>query len=203
LNPNRRSYFHKRGFVDDTIDDELWGWHGKRYVVPVWDWEPQNSACIGVRLRKADDLDDGLAPKYIGLTGFNVPTVYGKVSCKGKDMALAFAGEFDCARAIQDGFAACSMVNGANAFHRFPEDWPNVWFPDTQYLVVVFDKKEEVLAGRLAEVWGCVKGTATGRVFHWSPGVVGKDYCEFRDDGGTAAEFKQMIVSQLEAVYSW
>jgi hypothetical protein len=68
-------------------------------------------------------------------------------------------------------------------------------------LVVVFDKKEEVLAGRLAGVWGCYKGTATARVFHWPPTVVGKDYCEFRDNGGTASEFKKMVISQLEAVY--
>ena len=63
---------------------------------------------------------------------------------------------------------------------------------------MVFDKKEEPYAGKLAMNWSKIKGPRTARVLIWPPTVDAKDYNSFRDNGGTVEQFKQLIVSQLE-----
>ena len=185
-----RAYYHGRGFTDATIDSEMWGWTGKRYSLPVWSGKPGESPCWGVRLRKGLDSDPG--PKYMGVAGHNRPTVWGRYHCQGHYTVFAWAGEFDAAYAVQDGLPSFSVVNGVNALAKFPSDWPNLWFPDTTRLVVVFDKKEEVDGGRLARAWNKVKGTMMARVFHWPPQFDGKDYCDWRERNGSA-RFHNML----------
>lgn len=191
----RREWFHGRGFTDKTIDTELFGWNGERYVIPVWEGEPGKSLCLGVRLRRST----GGGPKYIGLEGHNQPTVWGRWHCKGKKLILAFAGELDAARAVQDGFPSFSVVNGIKSIARFPDNWPSLWFPDSLYVVVVFDKNEEVDGAFLARAWNGVKGSMTGRVFHWPPDIPAKDYCEFRDIGNTSDDFLKLMNDQVNA----
>ncbi len=172
-----REYFWNRGFFDNIIDREMWGWDGHRVCIPVWEGEPQNSDCVGVRKRLVDDSDE---PKYIGLKGTNDPTVWGRWYCQDGEIALAFAGEFDAARAVQDKFSAFSVVNGVNSIMAFPDNWPELWFPNTRSLLIIFDRTEEVLAGRMAQMWNNSKaGFLSARIYHW----VGQctDYCEFRD----------------------
>jgi hypothetical protein len=193
----RRFYYHQRGFTDEFIDAEKWGWDGKRYIIPVWEGEPANSECLGVRRRSAPDLEMDNESKYIGLKDHNQPTVWGRWHCRNDNLILAFAGELDAARAVQDGFAAFSMVNGCMAFRRFPTGWPNSWFPNAEFLLVMFDKKEEASAGKLALVWRKEKGSRSARVLLWPPHIKAKDYNAFRDNGGTVEEFKQIILAQL------
>ncbi len=194
----RRYWFHSRGFTDAIIDREMFGWDGQRYVIPVWEGEPGKSTCLGVRLRKSE-LGNPEAPKYIGLGNHNPPTVWGRWHCKGHNLVFGFAGELDAARAVQDGFPAFSVVNGVNAVSRFPDDWPNKWFPDTKYLIVTFDKKEEASGAMLARSWNKVKGTMLARVFHWPPAFNVKDYCEWRDAGYTSESFKEFVATQIIA----
>ena len=191
---DRRKYFHERGFTDDLINFEKFGWDGQRYIIPVWEGEPGNSVCLGVRRRRADSAE---GPKYLGLKGHNAPTVWGRWHCRGSNLILSFAGELDAARAVQDGFPAFSVVNGINALSRFPESWPDLWFPDSTFCLAIWDKKEEVEAGCLAEAWSRCKGSLTGRVIHFPPEFSGKDYCEFRDQGYTAKDFHDLIMRQL------
>ena len=174
---NHRAYFKNRGFTDDFIDREMWGWDGSRYTLPVWEGEPSNSEILGVRRRKPDDQT---GEKYIGLKDMNPPTVWGRWYCRNAKNVLAFAGEFDAALANQDNIPAFSIVNGINAVDDFPEDWAQLWFPKSQNMIAVFDKKEESFAGRLCQHWNKVKGSMTARVFHWSPNLSYKDYSEFR-----------------------
>ncbi|MBU2072750.1 MAG: hypothetical protein KKA68_21155 [Gammaproteobacteria bacterium] len=195
----RRKWFHGRGFEDAMIDREMFGWDGIRYVIPVWDDEPSNSNCLGVRLRKSELDTDAKSPKYRGFKDHNAPVVWGKYYCKGRNLILGFAGELDAARAVQDGFAAFSVVNGVNAMERFPENWPDLWFPDSKYLIVVFDKKEEFLGGRLAKDWNKKKGSMMGRVVHWPPQISAKDYNEFRDSGKSSQEFWDLLSIQVNA----
>ncbi len=197
----RREWFRLRGFTDAFIDRELWGWDGQRYVIPVWEGEPGFSTCLGVRLRLAPDLG-AEGPKYKGLGGHNPATVWGRWYCRNDNVLLAFAGELDAARAVQDGFPAFSMVNGSKAFHHFPSAWPAQWFPNAEFLIVVFDRKEERDAGELAMQWNKVKGSLTARLFQWLPGMPGKDYCEYRDAGNSADDFRRALVSQLQGIYS-
>lgn len=196
----RRFYFQDRGFSDETIDRELWGWNGHRYTIPVWEGKPAGSSCIGVR-RRASELCGKVEPKYLGISGANKPTVWGRWHCRNADLVFAFAGELDAARAVQDGLAAFSLVNGVSAFLQFPEDWPNLWFPNTGTLVGVFDKVEEVMAGRLASVWNKAKGSMTARVFHWPPSDFGKDYCDWRDSGRTSEKFVEILLAQTRAIF--
>lgn len=173
----KRDYFRSRGFEDWFIDQELWGWDGDRYVLPVWEGEPGNSQCLGVRRRT---LDENLF-KYIGLNGYNQATVWGRYYCQSSKKALALAGEFDSARAVCDKFPAFSLVNGCQSFLAFPKDWPNLWFPNVEELVVVFDQGEEIWASRFAGAWNDCKGLLKAKVFRWPFNIKAKDYCQFRE----------------------
>lgn len=190
---DRRRYFHKRGFTDVTINRELWGWDGERYTLPVWEGEPGKSRCLGTRLR-ASDLSTG--PKYKGLSGANSAQVWGRWYCRNEVIVFAFAGEFDAARAVQDGLAAFSVVNGCRAWNRFPENWPDTWFPDTRYLICIFDEGEETAAAGMASKWADVKGIRSARVVTWWEGE-GKDYCDRRDNGMSVSEFIKYSITQL------
>lgn len=187
-----REWFYNRGFLDPIIDREMWGWDGSRYTIPVWEGEPGNSNCLGVRKRKPNPLDS--EAKYIGLKNMNQPTVWGRWYCQ-QNLCLAFAGELDAARAIQDGFAAFSLVNGVNSLSRFPETWVEDWFPKPSFLIAVFDRDEEPYAGRLCSQWNKTKGFMTGKVFFWPPKFNIKDYCEFRERF-TIDEFKNLLSGQ-------
>ncbi len=191
---NRRDYYHSRGFKDDMIDREWWGWDGSRYVVPVWENEPVKSNCLGVRLR-ASELSKG--PKYIGMDGHNQPALWGRHYCQNSTSILCFAGELDSARAVQDGLPAISIVNGIMSVLKLEDGWPNKWFPNAKYLMVFFDKKEEVQAARLAQVWNKYKGFMTGRVFHYPPWFDGKDFNDWRDFGYSAQNFMDLVTLQL------
>ena len=171
----KRSYFHSRLFTDETINRELWGWDGENFIIPVWEGEPGQSQIVGVRRRSSKE-----GPKYTGIKGINTPTVWGRWYCRGQREIFAFAGEFDAALANQDGYPAFSMVNGMSAFKAFPDEWPELWFPEAKRLTVVFDKKEEPIAGQLAHSWNKVKGTMSAKVFHWPPHVNAKDYNDYR-----------------------
>lgn len=189
----RRDYYYSRGFSDDFINTELWGWDGDRYTLPVWEGEPGNSACLGVR-RRVSVENEAHQLKYIGLKDHNQPTVWGRWYCREAKTALAFAGEFDAARAVCDQFPSFSLVNGVSSFEAFPQDWPHLWFPTVENIIVVFDIKEEVWAGRFAAAWNKAKGMMKAQVFHW-PYVLGvKDYCKFREN---YSHFKMLVFEQL------
>lgn len=192
LSEQHREYFYNRGFSNQTIEQELFGFDGTRLCIPVWDWEPQYSNCLGVRKRK---IDNGEGPKYVGLRHMNGACVYGKYSCLGRKTVLAFAGELDARLAIQDGFGAFSLVNGVGSFTRFPDHWQHDWFPDTSELIVIFDVKEESAAGKFAGEWNKVKGFMKARIFHWKPSLNVKDYNEFRLHH-TVNDFKHLLEKQ-------
>lgn len=186
-----RSYFHSRGFTDKTIDQEMFGWDGQRYVIPVWEGEPGNSSCLGVRKRKAN----GQGPKYIGLKGSNHPTVWGRWHCRDQRLVFAFAGELDACLAVQDKFPSFSIVGGIQSIEQFPDTWPQLWFPGCFECIVIFDRKEESFGGRLASAWNRVKGFGSATVFHWDPNLDIKDYCEFRQKY-PIEKFKENLYSQ-------
>jgi hypothetical protein len=118
------------------------------------------------------------------LTGFNEPNIWGRFYCQDEKTILAFAGELDAARAIQDGFPAFSLVNGIRAADYLKDNepnWPELYFPKSKNLIVIFDKKEERFGGNFARQWNKIKGSMTAKVFQWSPDYKSKDYCDFRD----------------------
>ena len=191
---SKMDYFQKRGFTENTINTQMLGYDGERMVIPVWEGQPQYSECLGVRLRKLN----GEGPKYRGLKNHNTPTVYNRYYCVGKKTILGFAGELDSLRAVQDGFPAFSLVNGMNSFNQFPGDWPELWFSGVENLIVIFDRKEEHVASKVARSWNKIKGARTATVFQW-PILEGgpKDYCDFRDKGFETAYLRELIYDQI------
>jgi hypothetical protein len=192
-----RHWFHQRGFSDTMIDQEKFGWDPRRerYTIPVWLDKPGESTVLGVRLRRSVGHDK--EAKYIGLADHNPPTIWGRYYSRGESIVLCFAGELDAARAVQDGLPAVSVVNGIQAFHRFPSDWPNLWFPDTHSLLVCFDRGEEQVAGQFAATWSARKGHMSARIIRWPPNIKGKDYNEARDAGMTVEQFKALLLLQM------
>jgi hypothetical protein len=174
---DKQRWFEKRGFHKEFIDKELWGFDGSRYTIPIWEGKPGNSNCLGVRLRKQTGHN---GPKYIGLKDHNQNTVWGRHYCN-YDTVLAFAGELDAARAVQDGLPAFSVVNGMYAFTRFPNNWANDWFPKVKNLIIAYDKNETAVASKLAVNWNKQKGSFSAKIFQWSPDLGVDDYCDFRD----------------------
>lgn len=173
-----RQYFYSRGFTDEFIDRELWGWTGKRYTLPVWEGEPSNSDILGVRQRKPDNQKEGSA-KYVGLKGYNTSgVIWGKWHCRNSKTIVATAGEFDAAMFVQLGIPAISIVNGINSVVMLPNEWPN-WFENSNYLISVFDRKEESFGGQLCSQWNKIKGPMKGKIFSWPINISCKDFCEF------------------------
>ena len=201
---NKRDYFYSRGFEDDIVNKEQWGWTGQRYTIPIWEDEPGNSKCLAVKGRLPDDKE-GL--RYKSLITPNGALLWGLYHCQSNDTILIFAGEFDAAKAVQDGFPACSLVDGVNSFSKLPENWPNMLFPTTKNMIVVFDKREENVAGRLASIWNENKGIMTSKVFIWpfrfNVKIAGKvffmkDYCQFRQHFA-----KENFIEELKKQKLW
>lgn len=175
---NKRQWFYSRGFKDRIIDAEFWGWDGMSYILPIWEGEPRNSFCLAVKRRFLDKSK----PKYVKY-GDKRPAIWGKWYAQGVPEILVFAGELDAARAIQDGYPAFSLVDGARGFNSLKANWPDSLFPDAKNLTIIFDKKEECLAGQLATIWERIKGKFTARIIHYPIDFNGKDYCDWRDNG--------------------
>ena len=175
---DKEKFFINRGFTQETIYREFWGFDGNnRVTIPIWDWEPGRSDIIGVRKRLITDVNE---PKYIGYKNFNSVCLWGKWYCQNSQTIFAFAGELDAALAVQDGLPSFSVVNGINSIYSLPDGWPNVWFPKADNLIVIFDKKEESNAGQLAAIWNSSKTAMSAKVFHWPFDSSYKDYGEFR-----------------------
>lgn len=186
----QRYRFYDRGFRDSIINRELWGYDGFNLVIPIWELEPGNSNVVCVKLRP---IDRGNGPKYIR-QGYYGPYFWGLWYVEYAPTIIAFAGELDAARAVQDGLPAFSVLNGAGSYSEFDSNWPNVWFPNAQKLIVVFDRKEEVAAAKMAQSWSEAKGAFTGSIYHWIDFQTiddkpGKDYCNWRDAQRSVDEF--------------
>jgi len=181
-----REYFHSRLFSDETIDRELWGWTGDRYVVPVWQ---SPGKCVSVRLR-AGSKD--MKPKYIGLKGHNPRVLYNLWNVQQyykswpenlPKTIFIFFGEFDAALSFQDGHPSISPTNGQNAWD---EGWDDLL---KEYNIIIVPDKGEELRG--FQVASRFPGKAS--VIQWQEGDY-NDYNSFRQKGGTAEEFMCEIV---------
>ena len=151
----RRTYYHNRGFADVTVDRELWGWDGRRFVVTIWEGKPQASKLLAVKLRRddvgekqrladngltGDQLDNALRliPRYL-LRGSYQPILYNKWAVENKEDVWIFFGEFDAALAYQLGLNACSPVHGANSWQQ---SWSDTTLRFARKVFVVPDRCE-------------------------------------------------------------
>ena len=184
---SHRSFFRGRLFTDETIDRELWGWDGNRYVVTVWDGQP-GKKCVSVRRRASKESSS----KYIGLDGYNPRVLYGKWHVSNyyqsipqglPKVAYIFFGEFDAALATQDGYPSVSPTNGQNAWL---EEWDS--FFDEFSVIVVPDKGEEYRGYQLASRF---PGRAS--VIKWPDGDF-SDYNSFRLAGAAPEDFLCNVV---------
>jgi len=189
LRDEHREYFHSRLFKDETIDREGWGWSGTRFSIPVWAGRPQESECLGIRLRKKDG--DG-GPKYIGIRGSNDTALYNSWSLYGEKGAFVHFGEFDSQLCCQDGLPSVSPVNGCGS-------WDTSWnehFVDKEGIIIIPDVGEEKFGHRLADILG----TTRCRVLNLSNGWPGKDYNEGRMNGAKPKDLLNLLVDQYSQV---
>lgn len=176
---DRRAYFHGRGFTDATVDEQLFGWSGHRFVVPVWEGKPQESAVVQVRLRKAPG-DESSAPKYLNLTGFPGPYLYNSWALEGQEAAVIFFGEFDAALAYQHGLPAASPTNGMLCWN---EEWTRRFLRDKGSVKIVPDRGEEERGWRLrAEI------DARATVVEYPDDFEGKDFTDWILSGRLAQD---------------
>lgn len=179
----RDIWFRERGFSLETIKNEGMGWSGDRYVIPVWHDKPWVSQCIGVRLRASELLSKD-AFKYIGKKDHNKPCMYNRHTVKHSEYMFVFAGELDAKLCSQDSLPAVSLVNGMTSFNAFPKNWAYLWFPSVKYILIVFDRKEAHIGGKLAAEWERQKGRNTAYIIHWPIDTISKfgynDYNEFK-----------------------
>ena len=165
----KRTYFHNRGFANNTIDRELFGWTGNRYVIPLWLGIPQESEAAAVKLRRDDelelnklkndnpDLDEEqlqrelrLIPRYV-LKGSYEPILYNAHVVEGKAEIWIFFGEFDAALASQLGLPSCSPVHGASSW---ASNWGGTYLRGAQRINIFPDKGEEDQGYRVKAMLG-------------------------------------------------
>ena len=150
----KRTYFHNRGFTNNTIDRELFGYNGNRYVIPLWEGIPQESKLVALKLRRDDELeidhlqisDDEalqdalkLIPRYI-LKGSYAPILYNSHVVENETEVWIFFGEFDAALASQLGLPACSPVHGASSWSS---NWGRTHLRYAQRINIFPDRGEE------------------------------------------------------------
>lgn len=181
-----RQYFQSRLFTDETIDREMWGWTGDRYVVTVWD-SPRK--CVSVRLRASKP---DMKPKYIGLADHNPRVLYNLWNVKEyyktwpenlPKTVFIFFGEYDAALSFQDGQPSISPTNGQNTWD---DDWDTLLAGYN--IIIVPDRGEELRGFQVASRF---PGRAS--VIQW-PEADYNDYNSFRLAGGTAEDFMCNIV---------
>lgn len=193
---DHRKFFHSRLFTDETIDREMWGWDGRRYVVTVWDGPP-GKRCVSVRRRASKDGDT----KYIGLDGHNPRVLYNMWHVENYYHSLpqgmprivyVYFGEFDAALSTQDGFPAVSPTNGQNAWL---DEWDS-FFKDYS-VIIVPDKGEEYRGFQLAS-----RFPDRASVVQWPAGDY-NDYNSFRLAGGTPEDFLcEVVGSAIQPSYA-
>jgi len=194
----RRAYFHSRGFTDETIDREMWGWDGRRYMIPVWDGVPGESKVHQVARRRCDEVemkllreaDEQLMPaKYLNVRGYAGNHLYGKWSLKGP-VLYVFFGLLTAAMAIQDGLPACSPSNGVGSWQ---DEWSKHFQEADEVWVLQDNTPGERDATHLvaASIGGHAKVVVT-------PGE--GDYNDYKMNGGTVEGFLKLCAKRKKGM---
>jgi len=175
-----RSYFHSRGFSDETIDRELLGFDGDRYTIPVWRGVPQESACVQVARRKRPSTE---GVKYLNIRGHGKTSLYGRWSLEGKELFVCF-GLLTCLAMIQDGLPAASPSNGVVSWR--PEFSAHFQRADKVYVIQDGTESERDPTHKVAASIG---GHAKVVVTPWDY----VDYADLRTGGRSAGEFLEYV----------
>lgn len=184
---DEESWFIQRGFTEETIESEKWGYDPSmmRYVITVWDGAPSASNVVQVRLRKSAQCDSDL--KYIGMAGHNYAELYNRHILTNTNWACMFFGELDARLATQYGFPSVSPTNGKGTFRI---EWLS-YFDKIEKLYIIPDANEEVDAYKLSRYFS---GRAVVRTL--PPKVKGspvKDFNDFILHGGTSEQFDDVL----------
>jgi len=119
LNVEALAYFESRGFTEEFVRANYWGWTGASIVLPVWDGLPGKSLLVGLRFRNIHDPEIG----YYGVSEHNYPVLFGRwvvhYACEHTEevpQIYVFFGELDSALALQFGIPAVSPTAGCRSF---------------------------------------------------------------------------------------
>ena len=192
---NRRSYFKRRGFSDETIDTELLGWTGNRYSIPTWEKEPQKSKLLGMTMRIDPSTESYMKQngqdysKMIGFKDFNPPTLFLQRCLQPGKGVVIFFGVLDALLALQEGILAVSPTAGAGGFQP---NFVDTFFNGIDEITVVPDRGEEELGMRVVKFFG---SRARLMSFPEMPNG-GKDFTDFILAGYTAQDFFELLSRQ-------
>lgn len=203
LQEGHRLYLrNERLLTDETIDFSGIGWRSEwsAYSLPFWRGTPFQSEVDIVQFRatEATPWFNNGERRYLGLTGHNRPSIIGRHRI-GYNAVVLFFGTFDALLATQDGLSAVS-INGASTFLRDEEAIGRLsgcLRASHIYLVPDRTTSEYPAAYRLAGL--LERRGKQVSVCHFPPDSLGKDYTEYRQNGGTALAFRQEILGLKSA----
>ncbi len=136
---NRREYWLKRGLFDQTINEFMLGWDGKRYTIPhLYRLVPWGCK------RRQSEIDDGVDAKYTSVAGsraglFNADCLW------HTDKVVICEGEIDALLLNQWGYPAVSSTAGAGTFKA---EWAQL-FGHVRQIWILYDNDD---AGRKGEL---------------------------------------------------
>jgi hypothetical protein len=185
LTGDRRHWLHKRLITDQTIDFMKLGYRPdyNAITVPFWRGLPGDSEIDIVQYRWLENKI-----RWTGMTGHNRPSLLNPY-CVGKHSVVLLFGTFDAILAVQDGIAALS-INGATTFMSNEENIARLRSLVQGCHVYVIPDRSDVEAApahRLAHA-------LHGDVRHFPSTMTGKDYTDFRMEGGTPSQFFREVL---------
>jgi hypothetical protein len=193
----RQSLYQKRLLTDDTIDQNLIGWHPeyKAYSIPFWSGVPQQSDITIVQFRLTDQSPSYVTKhtkdrKFIGISGHNKPCLINS-HLLTKKWAVMLIGTFDALLGGQDGLPAVSP-NGASAFagKKWKEEL-NGYFTNVERVYIVYDATESERAS-VDNMAAHLDGKEI--IKRGFTEDVGKDYGDFRYYGHCVGDFYRDIL---------
>lgn len=184
--PERRSILHRRLITDDTIDQLRLGWNiaHESISIPFWRGIPRSSLVDIMQFRSTKES----GKRYFGLRGHNRPSIINSHTIGTGSVVLLY-GTFDAILCVQDGIAAIS-TNGASAFLRNVENLDRLKSQLSGCRVYIVPDKTEV-ESRAAYI---LAEHLNAQVRQFPIGMTGKDYTDFRMNGGKPIQFLSEVI---------
>ena len=128
----RYKYFIHRGLSAQTIRNNLLGWTGTRYTIPVFQFGKPYSLIL-----RQSEIDSNSSFKYFSLPDTQAVLYNGRILSRVKSIIIT-EGPIDCLSLMQFRFPAVCSTAGASGFQR---EWTSKWLSDKDiYLLMDNDR---------------------------------------------------------------
>lgn len=190
----KRQWFLGRGLSNRIIDEQILGYDGKAFTIPVWH---PGGMLLNIRFRR-DDAINREGRKYWGIEGRNETILYNQVALVDNfGYILVTEGELDCLRLAQEGIPAVSSTNGAAGMLRIWEREAHLFLCPRIVIALDQDEAGRKAAGELRELINGRGHTASrGRavIMKWDRRL-GKDITELAQKKGV--EYVRKLIEEV------